>query len=123
MRMTRTVSNKMINRSDVRRINSPYRLDWCEWFKGYMMRGDCEEFMWRGNKLSLHVFHVGNNWAKHQRIFWVLKEKKFYYEMNPESFHWKGEEDFLMPWDLIEVLKKKVIEDIEMREKLTGVEI
>lgn len=114
----------MIKRSDVKRINSPApRLDWCEWFKGYMMRGECEEFMWRGNKLSLHVFHVGSNWAKKDRVFWVLKEKKFYYEMEPYSFNWKGEKDFLMPWDLIEVLKKKVIEDIEMREKLAGMEI
>jgi hypothetical protein len=114
----------MIKRSDIRRINSPSpRLDWCEWFKGYMMRGECEVIMWRGDKLSLHVFHVGNNWAKKERVFWVLKEKKYYYEMNPESFNQKGEKDFLLPWDLIDALKKKVIEDLVNRELLAGSKI
>jgi len=88
-----------------------------------MMRGDSEEFIWRGDKLSLHVFHVGSNWAKKQRVFWVLKEKRYYYEMNPESLNWKGDKELLMRWDLKEVHKKKVIEDLEIREKLTGSKI
>ena len=115
---------KLVNRADIKGINSPTkRLSWGEWFRGYMMRGESEEIMWSGEKLTLCVMHVGSNWAKKERVFWVLREKRFYYEMEVDSLNWKGEREFLLPWGLIEVIKREVIEDLEMRKKLMGGEL
>lgn len=111
----------LVKRADIKGINSPASgLYWNEWFRGYMMRGECEKIMFKGDTFSLHVFHVGRNWAKRDRVFWVLREKRYFYEMDIDSFSWKGEKDFLLPWDLIDLMKKKVLEDLEMREKLAG---
>jgi len=111
----------LVKRADVTRINSPSPiLYWNKWFEGYMMRGECEKIRFGGETYTLEVFHIGCNWAKKERVFWVLREKRYFYEMKPYSYNSKGEKRFLLPWDLIEITKEKVLEDLRMRDKLEG---
>ena len=111
----------LVVRADIERINTPSpRLYWGKWFEGYMMRGESEKIRFGGETYTLEVFHVGTNWAKREKVFWVLREKRYFYEMDINSFNWKGEKSFLLPWDLIKVTREKVLEDLAMREKLKG---
>ena len=111
----------LVKRADIERINatSPF-LKWDKWFEGYMMRGESEKIRFGGETYTLEVFHVGRNWAKREKVFWVLREKRYFYEMGIDSFNHKGEKSFLLPWDLIKVTREKVLEDLAMREKLKG---
>ena len=114
-------TKNLVKRADIEKINSPAPwLKWDKWFEGYMMRGDSEKISYLGDVYTLEVFHVGNNWSKHVKVFWVLREKRLFYEMSVDSLNWKGEKRFLLPWDLIEITKEKVLEDLRMREKLKG---
>ena len=113
-------TKNLVVRADISGINAPTSFYWNKWFEGYMMRGESEKIRFMGETYTLEIFHVGPNWSKNDRAFWVLREKRYFYEMSLESYKWKGEKDFLLPWDLIEKTKEKVLEDLAVREKLKG---
>lgn len=114
----------LVKRADIEGINAPAStFYWSKWFEGYMMRGESEKIRFGGETFTLEVIHIGRNWAKREKVFWVLREKRYFYELALDSYNWKGEKGFLLPWDLIEELKKKVIDDLELREKIKGAEI
>jgi hypothetical protein len=111
----------LVKRASVSGINSPSSvLYWSKWFEGYMMRGECEKIRFGGETYTLEVFHIGNNRARKERVFWVLREKRYFYEMKPYSYNSKGEESFLLPWDLIDRVKEGVLKDLNVREELKG---
>ena len=98
-----SVENRFVKRTKWKNIGYDDGEMMLEWFRGMMFRGEKVEVV---DGVTLEVVHVGENWARRERVHWASREREdLVYEMV-----WGGD---LKPWELIEELLKVVRDDLE----------